>query len=129
MLSSCTFFGGMDQSKSKVFDWENSGALDFLNYLCDYESNFYTVSSTYENWIKETDLPKLIERLDSSEPCANVAATSSSFIDKNRSTAGNEAAYLIMGYRSGKYPPNLNSTRPKPDIAEIKSWWNDQKSP
>ena len=106
-----------------IFDWGNLDALDFLEFLRNYEFSFYTVWDTRENWVKEADLPKLIEFLDSNEPCANVVSVLSSFIDMERSTIGNEAAYLILGYRMGKYPPGLNSTRPKLDKDEILRWF------
>ena len=68
-----------------------------------------------------------IKLLDSSEPCANVQNPLSSYIDPERSTVGNEAAYLIEGFRHDRYPPRLNSTRPPCDIEEIKKWWAERQ--
>jgi len=127
-----------DESE-KYFDWKNLGALDFLEFLRNYKFSIYTEEGTltdwvvftewgiHDDWVKEEELPQLIELLDSTEPCANVTSSISSFLDMNPSTIGNEAAYIIMGYRAGRYPPGLNSTRPKPDIVEIRKWWSEKK--
>jgi hypothetical protein len=109
-----------------VFDWDNHGALDFLEFLRG-ESGFYTVWGIHPAWVKEDDLPELMELLDSTEPCANVKSALSSYIDVESSTVGNEAAYLIEGYRTGRYPPRLNSTRPRPDKREIREWWREKR--
>jgi len=105
-----------------TFDWENKGALEFLDFI-RLRGTVYTVVGKHPNWIREDDLPALMELLDSTEPCSNVMSWESSFLDLKPSTIGNEAAYLIEGFRSGAYPPGLNSTRPRPDKDEIRQWW------
>lgn len=105
------------------FDYLHQGPLDLLGLLQRWEKNSWTSPFMPFGWVKESDLPALVELLDSSDPCANVQSMLSSYIDICRSTVGNEAAFLIEGYRKDRYPPRLNSTRPACDIDEIKAWW------
>lgn len=105
------------------FDFATGGPLAFLDSLRTSERSSITVLVIEFGWVGEADLPALIALLDSTERCANVASGVSSYIDQSWSTVGNEAAYLIDGYRQDRYPPGLNSTRPKPDVAGIRRWW------
>ena len=109
------------------FDFVDQGPLELLSFLESWGSNYWVSPILPFGWVKESDLPALVELLDSSEPCASVQSMSSSFIDTTRSNVGNEAAYLIEGYRKDIYPPRLNSTRPFCDIEEIKKWWGDRE--
>jgi len=109
-----------------TFDWDNRGALEFLDFIRG-KSGWYTVWGDHENWVKEEDLPELMMLLDSTEQCANVNRSVSSWIDFEPSTVGNEAAYLIEGFRKGRYPPGLNSTRPRPNKDEIRQWWSARR--
>ena len=109
------------------FDYANQGPLELLSLLKSWESRYWVSPFLPVGWVKESDLPALVELLGSSEPCANVQSMLSSFIDTTRSTVGNEAAYLIEGYRNDSYPPRLNSTRPFCDIEEIKKWWEERE--
>jgi hypothetical protein len=88
----------------------------------------YYVSTFRLNYITESDLPHLIELLDSTEPCACVDLSDSSIhYPGRRSTVGHEAAYLIEGFWKRYYPTTLTSQHYKPDVAEIKRWyqtWN-----
>ena len=110
----------------KGLDYTNQGPLDLLGLLKRWESNYWVSPILPFGWVKESDLPALVGLLDSSEPCANVQSMVSSCIDTTRSTVGNEAAYLIEGYRKDWYPPRLNSMRPLCDIEEIKQWWEER---
>ena len=106
-----------------TFDWESRTALDFLDELRDGAGGTYTVASCHQGWVTRRDVEALVELLDSTEPCANVAASWSSFWSLEPSTVGNEAGFLILGYRSGCFPPDLNSDHPKVDLEEIRQWW------
>lgn len=113
--------------KRMGLDFADQGPLDLLDLLKRWESNNWLSPILPFGWVKESDLPALVELLDSTEPCANVQSMVSSFMDSKRSTVGNEAAYLIEGFRNDWYPPRLNSTRPKCDIEEIKKWWAERQ--
>jgi hypothetical protein len=114
--------------KRGYFDPRNNGPLDVLSLLKTRQSPTWTPFFVQRfNWVKESDLPDLFELLDSTEPCANVQSMWSSHIDTTRSSIGNEAAYLIEGFRKDRYPPRLNSTRPLCDIEEIKLWWKERQ--
>ena len=105
------------------FDYMRQGPLELLDLLRNCENINWLSPFMSFGWVKESDLPALIELLDSAEPCANVYSILSSHIDDSRSTVGNEAAYLIEGFRKDRYPPRLHSTVPVCDIDEIKAWW------
>ncbi len=60
-------------------------------------------------WVTAEDLRALIPLLDSTEPCAAVALEASSRFDASGSTVGHEAAFMILGFRDGKYPPRHHS--------------------
>jgi hypothetical protein len=63
-----------------------------------------------KNWISKKDLPALLSLTDSDEPCPSVALMRSSYYDtRNHSTVGQEAAFMLEGYRKGEYPPGPNS--------------------
>lgn len=108
------------------FDYMRQGPLELLDLLRNCEKNNWVSPFMSFGWVKESDLPALIELLDSTEPCANVQSLLSSYIDGSRSTVGNEAAYLIEGFRKDRYPPGLNSTGPVCDIDEIRAWWESR---
>ncbi len=84
-----------------------------------------TIQEPIRRWISERDIPALIERLDSQAPCLAVVDARSSFLP-GISKEGDEAAFLIDGFRSGFYPPRLAS-RPysRDEKAAIRNWWKD----
>ena len=49
---------------------------------------------------------RIVDLLDSTEPCASVSMSISSLHLESGSTVGQEAAFLIEGFRTGYYPPN-----------------------
>ena len=127
-LFSCFFNGVFAVSDSQsTFDWENKRPIDLIELLKKSKTPSYMVTGIHNNWVKKKHLAGLIELIDSSVRCANVASMWSSYMDSDWSTVGNEAAYLIEGYRAGKYPPRLNSTRPKPEREDILKWWKNFK--
>ena len=115
--------------------WENNSPIDFLNDLKLHPNDQMTiVEMAPKKWIKKEHVAQLINLLDSNEPAAPVISALSSFSAFGRtSTVGNEAAFLIVGYRGGGiYPPEFNSITHddgkfgfKADIEEIKQWWKN----
>jgi hypothetical protein len=66
-----------------------------------------------------------MQQIDSDEPAASVVSPISSYIpfDEN-STVGNEAMFLLEGYRTGRYPPVLSSLHYfHPNRTEVRTWW------
>jgi hypothetical protein len=118
--------------RMRVLAFESSGfdtglgPLALLDFLRErrgaWRSSFFP-----KDWIKESDLPALMDLLDASDPCAGVIGMASSASDTSTSTVGNEAAYLIEGYRKGYYPPRALSTRPLCDVQEIREWWKKRE--
>jgi hypothetical protein len=71
-----------------------------------------TVGTTRLDYVKESDLPHLIELLDSTESCGFVALSASSiYYPGKRSTVGHEAAYLIEGFWKRYYPTQRKRQR------------------
>ena len=119
--------------------WENNSPIDFLNDLKSHPNVQMTiVGEAPKKWIKKEHIAQLINLLDSNEPAAPVLSVFSSYSAFGRtSTVGNEAAFLIVGYRGGIYPPGHCSITYgdekygffgfKADIEEIKQWWKNEK--
>ena len=86
--------------------------VDFLNVLKEMQpTEEYIFREPIKNWISKKDLPSLLSLTNSEEPCASVALMSSSYYDtRNHSTVGQEAVFMLEGYRKGTYPPGLNSS-------------------
>ncbi len=109
-----------------TFDWDNSSPIDFLELLKSKKNEkcpTYSVFGMHGKWVRINHIPDLVALLDSKEPCANVCSIYSSFRDCNKSTIGREAAFIIEGFRRGKYPPEINSGRTHEQLDEIKKWW------
>lgn len=62
-----------------------------------------------QHWVTISDVRKLATKLDSTEPCRSVWSAASSFCP-GKSTVGEQAAYLIYGYKLGYFPPSLTSS-------------------
>ena len=74
-------------------------------------------------WIREQDIVLLMAHLDSQARCAHVKAGSSSHDPSGHTTEGHQAAFLIQGYRAGRYPPAPDSGGFTPDVEELKRWY------
>lgn len=97
----------------------------FLEMLKTYDNHLHTyiINRHLKGWVTEDDVPELLARLDSKEPCAGVMYEASGSIP-GRSTVGDQAAFLIEGFRTRIYPPSLYS-KPLTDSqkADLRSWW------
>lgn len=98
---------------------------EFLNDLRKHPGVQVMVLDVPRDWITHSDVEHLMQEIDSTAPAAPVVSPLSSYRPFNQtSTAGNEALYLIEGYRAGKYPPALCSLHYfHPDKDEVQSWW------
>lgn len=106
------------------FDFPKGDPLSFLEFLQQTRwRSSYVVDEPISQWVKREHLPALIRLLNSKLPCRAVVLTASSKMI-NGSTIGDEAAFLIQGFRAGAYPPALNS-RPLDGekLEEILNWW------
>ena len=123
------------------FDFQTLGPQEFLEHLTlerEISGEFigFTVTGTHRGWIRESDVPGLMDQLDSTQPCQSVNKAISSFLGMSNSTTGREAAFLIEGFRSeiertgyGGYPPELESTRAlRRDRPAIVEWWEKRLS-
>jgi len=73
--------------------------------------------------VKEQDIQKLIDLLDSMEKCTATIAAGSAVCPEG-STVGHEAAVLIDSFRTGKrYPIANTSTQHRVDRNGLREWW------
>ena len=83
----------------------------------------YFFREPVKNWISKNDLPDLLALAESTEPCPSVNLTASSAANLQASDMGQQALFMIEGYRKGEYPPALNSGGYTEDAAkELKDW-------
>ena len=121
-----------------VFNVTLSSPEEFLEFLKkDIKKGVYTFpNNSYtsifqiinqppdENWIKPEHIHGLINVMDSKEPCRPVMSIYSSTIPRNLSTVGDEAIFLIQGFRAKRYPPRPNSqTYSSKEKEEVRKWW------
>jgi hypothetical protein len=104
------------------FRWQEEGPIAFLETLRRTQT-VYTVDGVHVGWVKAQDAQRLVDLLDSSEPCAFVVSPYSSYIPPGRSFVGQEAVFLLEGYRAGRYPPGLHSGNAYKRKSEILVWW------
>jgi len=100
--------------------------MDFLNGLRMHPDQPVMVLDVPDDWITLHEVDLLMQEIDSTEPAAPVVSPISSYWPFNQtSTVGNEALFLIEGYRTGKYPPALCSLYSfKPDRTKVRTWWD-----
>lgn len=96
----------------------------FLTHLVAVgDRRFYTFDTPKSCWVERSDVPYLISRLDSTRPSAAVVLSAESNLRLD-STEADEAAFLIQGFRQGRYPPALRSEQiSEIDKVEIRNWW------
>ncbi len=122
-----------NQNQADVYhpNWSKVNPIDFLNILKKHPDKPFTIENyPPQGWIKGEHVNKLIELIDSQEPAASVVSIISSYYPFNQtSTVGNEAMFLIEGFKAGQYPPTLCSTYYfKGDPEEYRKWWDEQKN-
>ncbi len=106
--------------------FETHSPMEYLNGLRLYPDRPVLVPGVPDDWITPRDAELLMQVIDSTEPAAPVVSPISSYWPVNQtSTVGNEALFLIEGYRAGHYPPSLCSLHYfKPDRSEVRMWWD-----
>lgn len=105
--------GGMSQE---------GDALKLLRHLKEEATAPYIFRTQIPGLVKKSDLPSLVALLSSTEKCMPVALEVSSVI-RLESTVGDEAAFMIEGFREGRYPPGLNSRAYSvKEKAELRQW-------
>lgn len=112
------------------FDFNHQGPIELLHYLKTNRNqvNTFVVREPVRDWVIEADIPKLVELLDSNEPCMGVMSGASSYVP-GLSTVGDEAALLITGFQMRYYPPKLNSISFTPQQKQaLRQWWRVYQS-
>jgi hypothetical protein len=106
--------------------FRNHTPIEYLNDLRMHPQNMVVVIDVPDDWITLHDAELLMQEIDSVEPAAPVVSPVSSYRPFNQSsTVGNEALFLLEGYRAAKYPPALCSLHYfRPDRKEMRTWWD-----
>jgi hypothetical protein len=82
---------------------------DFVKELAKRVTPECTLCTDLDHWITKKDIPALLALVDSKEPCSPVASWYSSYYSTTAvSTIGDQALFMLEGYREGKYPTQLN---------------------
>ncbi len=119
------------------FDFQKRSPIEFLDHIrlshdaiaMEQFSFSYTMWGTHRGWVQKSDLPLLLDRIESENPCLAINKSICSFFSMKPSTVGQEAAHLLLSFRSeveqsgyGGYPCLLNSGSFPIDKKQIKQW-------
>mgnify|MGYP003974671125 FL=1 len=108
---------------AKLWDMD---PLEFIAYLQSHgTSDCYYVRAAPSGWVKQKHLPQLFQLLDSDRNCAlplYFAESPHTAMGKG-STVGQEAAFMIMGFRGKAYPPPLGSCVTNQEKKAMRAWW------
>ena len=97
--------------------------LKLLQLLKEGDGFGFGVAESRIGWVREEDVPALMELIDSTEACLPVVHEWTSSIPP-RSTIGQEAAMMVRGFRTGRYPPELYARPVSPEQrTELMDWW------
>ena len=109
---------------------DQSEPRKFLSHLLSMRMspNVYSFMTERECWISSKDAAYFATRIYSDTPSASVKLSSSSSL-RNGSTEGDEAAFLLLGFRRGVYPPSGNSGPASEGYKkELLAWWSSYVS-
>jgi len=111
-------------------NWQKGTPFGLLAVLASHPGTGYLVTDPLADWVEESHLAPLMKLIESDRPCAAVilSEVANPPMPPSFSTIGNEAAYLVEGFRTGRYPPRESSVMPPPDVEEIRAWWEARKS-
>ena len=83
----------------------------FLEILKTRQAPIISFKEPIKGWVRKEHLAELIALSRSQVPCSSVKLLVSSYADLRNSTVGQEAVFMILGFKKGEYPPKLNSIR------------------
>ena len=130
LLAACLPLSQLDQTRTCEVDWSKTDPIAFLEMLTRRPNAPCWLSQAPEGWIKKEHVEYLLRQINSPEPAAPVVSLFSSYDPREEtSTVGNEAMFLIEGFRKQRYPPGLCSVYHfKGDPDEFRKWWQEQKN-
>lgn len=108
---------------SPGFDFYTQSPLELIQFLAEREHPKWHAPLIWPGWIKESDIPALMELIYSKEPCAHIESMVSPSTGNEWSTVGNLAAFLIDSFRHDSGLPRFGSRKFTWDINEIQEWW------
>ena len=122
VIAFCFFVASNFAADEKELPKLPATAMELIKEL-KKTKRIYTTWEIKLSYVKEADLPLLIELLDSTESCAYSVMSESSRLPRGSSTVGNEAAYLIESFMKRYYPTKLVSDRDLPNKDALKRWY------
>jgi len=105
------------------FTYEQNSPLDLLEFLKKKKGKSVVLNIAPAGWIRSDDIPHLVALLDHDEPCAAVTSGRSSLLTTHESTVGREARYLMLGFKTGRFPPSLGSWNENWNEDDARNWW------
>jgi len=129
VLSGCGLIWTPPENYRAGENWEQGTPFGLLALLASQTGTSFRVAEPLPDFVKEKHLGALINLIQSDRPCAAVvlAGFSKEPEPESFSTIGNEAAYMIEGFRAGRYPPRQSSIDPRPDLDAIRAWWEQRQ--
>jgi hypothetical protein len=111
-------------------DLSKTDPIGLMDILKENKDDWITVGQAPEGWIKKEHVDQLIKLIDSKDIAAPVVSRISSYLPMGeKSTVGNEAMFLIQGFKEGRYPPGICSVYGfKGNPEEYKKWYNNQRN-
>lgn len=109
----------------QVFNWQRDGPIEFLDLLSAKARGgqlTQMVHCYHVLWIRETDIVKLVAKIDDYTPAASVVTPLESTAKKAMSTVSEQAAKLVEGFWLGVYPYNI--IKPSTSVDSIKRWYS-----
>lgn len=107
-------------------DLSNTDPIEFIKILRKYSEGWVVVKDAPNGWIKQEHVEQLMKLIDSKDAIIPVVSIISSYMPLNKmSTVGNEAMFLIEGYKKDRYPPGICSVygfNGNPE--EYKKWYD-----
>lgn len=112
-------------------EWSRVSPMMWLRILQSNPETPYILSSfPPKDWLKEKHVKQLMRYINSTKLASPVVHVISSYYPFNQTSAvGNEAIFLITGFKEGRYPPALCSVYYfNTTSEEITNWWNEYKA-
>ena len=130
-IFSLRYFGNVRIHPNECCDFNRVTPKAFLETLVENAESgsiVTRVSAPPKDWVKQIDLPKLVEVLDSEQPCTAVFLPHSSYFATQKSNVGYEAAQLVQFYRTGRYISGLKDmSKFDIDKDEIRNWFKNKR--
>lgn len=107
-------------------------SLRHYDFVTAYDDPHYPENNFPPGWITKNDVAKLMPMIRSKEKCGFIISGLSSWHPEGESsTIGRESMFIILGYRTGHFPPGLSTKQheyfSKLSVEETEQWYRQAK--